>query len=397
MNIGIFTDTYYPNVNGVVRSIETLRENLEKLGHTVYIITNGKVDYEERNVHRIGTLPVEILEGYKIALPYSYKIFKSIKKLKLDIIHTHTEWSVGIFGRICATRLKIPYIHTFHTMYENYTHYMAKFKGERISKKLLKQIIKSHCNKTNGVIAPSLKAKNTLTEYGVKRTIYITPTGIDLNKFKAEISEEDILAEKEKLGIKPDDFVGLYLGRLAKEKNIEPIIQAVKSVDRDNFKFLIVGGGPERDNLENLARELKVSDKIIFAGEKDLNEVPLYYNIGDLFIQSSKTETQGLTIFETMAAGTPLLVRHDTNISNFFSDEVECAYYNEDYEIPLKILKLIDNRPLLESMKKNATEKIQEFSDEKFGMKVEGIYLRAVRKNEKKRKMKMRKYIIKLK
>jgi 1,2-diacylglycerol 3-alpha-glucosyltransferase len=257
MNIGIFTDTYYPNVNGVVRSIETLRENLENLGHTVYIITNGKVDYEEENVHRIGTLPLEILEGYKIALPYSYKIYKDIKRLKLDVIHTHTEWSVGVFGRICATRLKIPYVHTFHTMYENYTHYMAKFKTEKISKRVLKQIIRSHCNHTQGVIAPSLKAKLTLEEYGVKRTIHITPTGISLDKFRAEITDEAIAEEKARIGIAPDDFVGLYIGRLAKEKNIEPIIQAIGNVDSENFKFLVVGGGPERENLENLAKKIK--------------------------------------------------------------------------------------------------------------------------------------------
>lgn len=397
MNIGIFTDTYYPNVNGVVRSIETLRENLENLGHTVYIITNGKVDYEEKNVHRIGTLPLEILEGYKIALPYSYKIYKDIKKLKLDIIHTHTEWSVGVFGRICANRLKIPYVHTFHTMYENYTHYMAKFRGEKISKRVLKQIIRGHCNHTEGVIAPSLKAKLTLEDYGVKRTIHIAPTGIALDKFRANITPELIKAEKEKIGISENDFVGIYIGRLAKEKNIEPIIQAVKSIDVENFKFLVVGGGPEKENLELLAKELNIDDKVIFTGEKNLHDVPLYYNIGDLFIQSSKTETQGLTIFETMAAGTPLLVRYDTNISNFFTDEIECCYFNEDYEIPLKITKLINDRELLAKIKENASEKIEEFSSDKFAKNVEKVYKKAIKRCEKRKKLRKKRYIINLK
>jgi 1,2-diacylglycerol 3-alpha-glucosyltransferase len=392
MKIGIFTDTYFPNVNGVVRSIETLRENLEKRGHEVYIITTVKLDKKEDKVLRVSNLPIEVLEGYKVALPYSNRVFRAVKKLELDVIHTHTEWSIGAFARICSKRLGIPMVHTFHTMYENYLHYITKQRGQVISKQLMKSIVRGHSNSAKYVIAPSLKAKNTLENYKVRSNIEVVPTGIELGKFKQNIDKEIIERKKEELKIDKNEFVAMYLGRLAKEKNIEPIIKAVLNIKTSNFKLVIVGDGPERENLEKVVKENRLENKVIFTGQAPMEEVPMYYKMANLFIQASNTETQGLTIFEAMASGTPLLVRFDTNINNFFEDRVECVYFNEENEISDKINELIENKDLLNYIRKNALERIDEFSAEKFAENIEKIYEAAIKlkKSRNKKRIKLK-------
>ena len=192
MRIGIFTDTYLPDVNGVVTSVVTLKKALEKHGHEVFVVTNHddmlKTTFED-NVLRLPGLKLDFLYGYKLTNPIQIAAAKPIKAWNLDIIHVHQEFGVGIFGRSVARAFEIPLVSTYHTTYEDYTHYVNFFKSETIdtiSKKAVEGLSKAFTRKSDIVIAPSKKTKEMLEGYGVKNRIDVIPTGLDLERFEKE-------------------------------------------------------------------------------------------------------------------------------------------------------------------------------------------------------------------
>ena len=186
MNIGIFTDTFYPQVSGVGTSIATLRNQLERMGHTVYIFTTTDPKIEkkiyERNTFRFKSIPFVSFTDRRIAVRGLFQAYEVAKELNLDIIHTQTEFSMGLIGKFVAKNLKIPCLHTYHTMYEDYLHYVAK--GKILKPSHVKVMTKSFCSNMSGIVAPSERVLTTLRGYGVSEPISIIPTGVDLIRFE---------------------------------------------------------------------------------------------------------------------------------------------------------------------------------------------------------------------
>ena len=152
MKIGLFTDSYPPYINGVSTSVSNLRDALIKMGHEVYIVTVNnsaiKCDYdEEEKILRISGMPIGIYD-YRLSNIYPLSTIKIIRKWNLDIIHSHTEFGIGIFARILAKKFKIPLVHTYHTLYEDYTHYITHNHFDNLSKKIVKDLTKIYCVKT---------------------------------------------------------------------------------------------------------------------------------------------------------------------------------------------------------------------------------------------------------
>ncbi len=345
MNIGIFTDTYYPHVNGVATSIKMLEEQLRKRGHNVYIFTtsNPLVKEPNSNVFRLPSMPFVFLPTYRIAFFYSPKLLFKMKKFNLDIIHTQTEFSIGIFGKIASEFLKIPVVHTYHTMYEDYVHYIAK--GHLISPKMAQRFSRIFCNRAKIVIAPTQKTKDSLLNYGVKRPIEIVPTGITLEKFLKDADNNQISAIKNELHINQNDFVILFLGRVAKEKSIDVLISQMPDILNkiSNAKLLIVGDGPYVNVLKNLADELKVSNSIIFSGQVAWENINLYYKLADVFVTASTSETQGLTYIEAMASKIPVIAKNDGSIKNLIEDKKNGYVFDNPNELPNIIAKIKNN------------------------------------------------------
>lgn len=389
MNIGIFTDCYYPQINGVVTSTIILKEELEKRGHNVTIITvkvPGYVD-NEPGILRVPSIPFRKWKEFRIGLIYPYSIIKKIKDLNLDVIHTQTEFSVCLMARILAKRFRIPVIHTYHTMYEDYTHYVARTKiNRKIASKLSKVGSKLYLNECASIIAPSEKTKNALRRYGVTNMIDVIPTGIKLDNFKKGLyTEEQIKAKRLELGIKPDEKVIMFLGRIAEEKSIDVIIKQMPIVLNrlPNTKLLIVGDGPAKKNLEKLSAQLEMGNHIIFTGKVPWQETGLYYQCSDLFITASKTETQGLTILEAMAAGVPIVVRKDDNIKDVITDGVNGRVFESDLELGNVIVDCLENNILLKKLALNGFHTAYGMSAEYFGFKVEEVYNRSLKKGRK--------------
>ena len=378
MKIGLFTDTYYPQINGVATSVLMLKRNLEMRGHQVYVFTttDPKADSEEINVYRVPSIP--FISARRVGMFYNPRLSKIIKGLGLDVIHTHTEFSLGIFGRYMARELNIPFLHTYHTIYEDYTHYLGKLGVfDPIAKMAVRKISINFCNSADKVIVPTNKVEELLLSYNVKQDISVIPTGIELNKFyKSNFSFDEVQNLRENLGIREKEKVLLYIGRLAKEKNIEEILIAMKYYlkDKEDVKFLLIGDGPEKDILEEKAKELGIDKKTVFAGEKPWNDIGIYYQLGDVFVSASQSETQGLTYIEALASGVPVVAKADRCLDGVLQDDFNgYAFYNQD-----DFIKALDailyNNLKKESLSIEAVKSTEKFSAEHFANKVEELY-----------------------
>lgn len=379
MNIGLFTETYYPEINGVANSVYILKSELEEMGHTVYVFTTttpGAPEHEY-NVFRVPSIPCILITERRVGLFYQPKLASIIKKLNLDLIHTHTEFSLGIFGRIMARELKIPTVHTYHTIYEDYTHYVTHIKSlDKRAKAFVRVFTKICCNTVEQVVVPTEKVKELLLQYSVFKDISVIPTGVDLKKFNPKLyNPEDIAELKKSYGITPEDKILLYVGRISKEKNIAEIIHAMPEYmnKRPKVKFLVIGGGPEMEELQELVKKSELTEKIIFTGPKPWDQIGLYYQLGDAFVSASQSETQGLTYIEAMAAGVPVVAKKDKCLDDIlevgyngysFVNKEELIYGLE------KIFYAEDNI----SYGTNAINKMKKYSTEEFATNMENLY-----------------------
>ncbi|WFR56760.1 glycosyltransferase family 4 protein [Anaerocolumna sp. AGMB13025] len=379
MNIGLFTETYYPEINGVANSVYMLKNELEEIGHTVYVFTTttpGAPAFEH-NVFRVPSLPCVLITERRVGLFYQPKLASLIKKLNLDLIHTHTEFSLGIFGRIMAKELKLPMVHTYHTIYEDYTHYITHIKTlDKRAKAFVRIFTKICCNTVEQVIVPTEKVRELLLKYSVFKDISVVPTGVNLRKFNPELyKREEVLQLRKQFGIKAEDKVLLYLGRISKEKNISEIIEAMPDYmkTREQVKFLIVGGGPEMEHLKQMAADLKMQDKIIFTGPQPWDNIGLFYQLGDVFVSASQSETQGLTYIEAMAAGLPVVAKKDKCLE----DILVFGWNGYDFTDRNELIKGLDtiffsNNGI--TYGENAKLKMQKYSSEEFARNVERVY-----------------------
>lgn len=370
MKIGIFTDTYLPDVNGVVTSVVTLKKALEKHGHEVFIVTNHddllKTTFKD-NVLRLPGLKLDFLYGYKITNPIQIAAAKPIKEWNLDLIHVHQEFGVGIFGRSVAKAFEIPLVSTYHTMYEDYTHYVNFFNSETIdiiSRKAVEGLSRTFTKKSDIVIAPSKKTKEMLEGYGIKNRIEIVPTGLDLERFqKKNIPEADIEAVKAECGINAGQTVFIFVGRLAEEKSIDMIIDAFKLIKDRNLKakLIIVGEGPDRKLLQKQVNKLGLENYVCFTGLKNSDAVPAYYQASDAFISASTSETQGLTYIEALACGLGLFARKDEVLEGIVIEDKTGFFFNDKMELANKLEEFINDDNMKKDIYENAIEVSQKY------------------------------------
>ena len=321
MKIGFFTDTYFPQVSGVATSIKTLKNELEKHGHEVYIFTttDPNADKIEKDVIRMPSVPFVSFKDRRIVVRGMWYAYLVAKELELELIHTHTEFGAGILGKMVAKKLKIPLIHTYHTMYEDYLHYIAK--GKVIRQSHVRYLSRLFVNHTTGVVCPSERVIDTLRSYGVVAPLRVIPTGIDIEKFKRErITQKAIKEIRGSLNIKDDELMILSLSRISYEKNIQALVQGFPQVLKayPNARMVIVGKGPYLEELQELINELALEEFVQFTGEVDNEDVALYYKAADYFVSASTSETQGLTYTEAMASGTPCVIEGNAYLNRLF-------------------------------------------------------------------------------
>lgn len=382
MNVGIFTETYYPQINGVVTSIRALEKELNNQGHKVYIFTTTHPDASPApRVFRLPSMPFWSMPSHRVAFTFSPKVLKVIKDLNLDIIHTQTEFPMGLLGKTAAKFFNIPTVHTYHTMYEDYVHYILK--GYVVTPKMAKEFSKIFCNGAEAVIAPAQKVYDVLRDYGVTRDIEIIPTGIDLKPFKKSNVEDNLL--KSEYGLLNSKII-LSMGRLGKEKSTDVIINAMPELLKKlpNTKLLIVGDGPYRNFLEELVSKLNLNNSVVFAGQQPWKDVPKFYHMADVFVTASITETQGLTYSEAMAAEIPVVAKQDNCIKGILKDNINSRIFNNDIDLPNMLYEILIDKKNAVRLTKQAFEDVQSFSSENFGKNVAELYTKVIEAHKSK-------------
>ncbi|MFS1663194.1 glycosyltransferase family 4 protein [Streptococcus sp. zg-JUN1979] len=377
MRIGLFTDTYFPQVSGVATSIRTLKEELEKQGHDVYIFTSTDPEvkrYEDPTIIRLPSIPFVSFTDRRVVYRGLMSSYKIAKDYQLDIIHTQTEFSMGLLGKWIASALHIPVVHTYHTQYEDYVGYIAK--GRLIKPGMVKYIIRGFMSDLDGVICPSRIVLNLLEGYHVRIPKRIIPTGIAVeNYIREDISQADRHRLRSELGIAEDETMLMSLSRVSSEKNIQAIVKSLPSIlsKNDKVKLVIVGDGPYLETLKDLSHSLDLDEHIVFTGMIAHDKVAYYYKACDFFISASTSETQGLTYIESLASRRPIIAQSNPYLDDVIDHKMFGTLYEHEEDLADAVLDAIADTPAITDARYQ--KKLYAISAQHFARSVYSFYL----------------------
>jgi 1,2-diacylglycerol 3-alpha-glucosyltransferase len=300
LRLGYFTEIYRPVVNGVVASVEALAEGMRGRGHEVYCFAPQMPGYVEADgpVLRMPSLPLPTRTPYRLTLPFvSRRNLNGIIK-RLSLVHVHSPFVTGWMGMRFARRYGMPLVYTYHTQLEAYAHYVP---FERNATRLAASTLtRAFANQADAVVVPTPAMGARLRDLGVTARIEVVPSGIDVGAFGRGRRDN---ALRRRFGVEDGDRMLLYVGRLAKEKNVELLLRALAIARQGRLKLVLAGDGPHRSELERQTRVSGLAASVHFLGFVARDDLPDLYASADAFVMPSTTETQGLVLAEALAAG----------------------------------------------------------------------------------------------
>ncbi len=377
MNIAIFSDTYMPQMNGVAVSVNILFKELKSRGHNAFLFVPRIEGHEDKEpgIFRIPSWNFPFYRGHRFIYGFGY-VLSVVKQLKFELIHAQTPFGAGLISLYLAHKRNIPMIHTYHTSFSCYVHYVP-FLPRPVAIKLARLTSRKYCNACQKVISPSRQIKAMLLDYGINVPIEVLPTGVEIELFQQ--AQKGIIRARH--DIAPQAKILLFVGRLGKEKNIDFLIKAFKEikVDITDVYFIIVGDGPSRTDLEELSSRMDLSNRVIFAGAYPRNDAAQYIKDADLFIFASQTETQGLVLVEAMAGGLPVVALEGPGVLDVIKDgKTGFLCKNSMIEFKKKVIKLLQDDELRTEMSTFAREHASQFSRQVFVDKTVELYEKIV-------------------
>ncbi len=320
MRIAMLTNNYKPFVGGVPISIERLSKSLRSLGHEVYIFAPTYDNQcDEEFVIRYKSLKGKISGGVVLPNIFDMEIEKKFKALKFDIIHVHHPMLLGNIAQYLGKKYNIPVVYTYHTRYEEYLHFLKPFellesRGDKIGDKILNYSkekfvpnrIRNFVNRCDLVFAPTETMKEYLLRSGAESKVEILPTGLEDEYFNENKKGSREVRNKY---IRDNKYLFCTVSRLSKEKNLHFFIDGLlelKNKIGDCFNTVVIGDGPLKKELEERVQRLGLHNNVTFIGKVDNKKIKEYYGACDLFLFSSKSETQGIVLLEAMASKLPV-------------------------------------------------------------------------------------------
>jgi len=381
LRIAFFTNYYHPVVNGVVRSVASFREILTKQGHNVFIFAQSDNEYkdEEPFIFRYPSLSLPMQVDIPTVIPVSPFVDQLLPSLKLDIIHTHHPILLGQTAASKAADLNIPLVFTFHTQYWEYTHYVPLLQEaiQEFLKNAIHNWLKVFMRKCQHIVIPSESIKEILIrDYGLEDGYTVIPTGTDLKPFL----RADGKTLRQSQGWQ-DDKVIISIGRLGSEKNWETLLRAAAQVyaQLPNIKLVLIGDGPEKQNLEDLAVELGIAERVTFTGRLPFEDIPIYLKAADLFSFASVTETQGLVTIEAMAAGLPVVAVDGSGTHDIVDNGKEgFLVENDPNALASAVSELLCNPHQMKQFSANALKRARTFDLNRLGRKMVKVYEQAI-------------------
>lgn len=363
MRIAIFTETYLPQINGVVTHIKILKEGLEALGHTVLIVTadsKAHTHYLKDNVLHCPAHNLKRIYNLDLASPVSRTRLKYLREFRPDIIHVHNEFSIGLSGMAIAKILKVPLVYTLHTMYDDYIYYIAPKPLIPLTKKLSHRYFRMFPQNAAVVTGPSKKCQEYTYEIGSDKKVEVIPNPVELDAFAPQTSTPQQRAQiREQYHIPQDATVACFVGRLGREKSVDVLLRfwAQEMKPQDNMRLLIIGDGPEKEPLEQLAQQLGITDTVVFTGKVLHPDLPPYVHTCDIYVTASLSDTNSISMLEGMAGGLPVLQLYDELNANQVTDGVNGYMFRDAAEMGQRLRQIRDMEP--EELQKLKTSVIQ--------------------------------------
>ena len=377
MKILITTDWYSPAVNGVVTSVLNLRRELELRGHEVRVLTLSQDLHSsvQDGVTRIGSVAAGLVyPGVRLRTALAGRWVRELVEWGPDVVHSQCEFSTFFLARRIAEELNVPLIHTYHTVYEDYTHYFSP--SVRLGRRAVAALSRWVAARTDCMIAPTGKVRTLLQGYGVRTPVFVVPSGIDLRRFRRPPVPGCRASLLAALDIPRENLVLVSVGRLAAEKNLDELLRFRAAMGDQAVTLLLVGDGPYRAQLEREAADLGLrAPQVVFAGMVPPQQVAEWYQLGDLFVSASSSETQGLTYVEALAAGVPALCLADPCLSGVIRDGENGWQFRDFSDFMSKLETFRAHPELRRALSEQAAASARDYSAEEFARRVEGIYL----------------------
>lgn len=365
MRIALFAETYLPYINGVVTHVKILKEGLERLGHTVLVVTadaNVNTHFVLDNVLHCPATRVRKFYNYGVAVPYSQKRMRLVEQFKPDIIHIHQEFGVSLSGMMIAKQLRVPLVYTLHTMYDDYIYYVAPEMMADAAKQVSYKYFKFIAQNADALTGPSKKCEEYFRKIGITKPVNIIPNAAELEAFMQEnIPEEKKAAARAYFGLPEGKTSVCFVGRLGKEKSVDLLLDywAEAITEKDNLHLIIIGEGPVRQELIAQAKALGIENMVTFTGAIDHADIPPYLAVCDIYITASLSDTNSISMLEGMAAGLPVLQRLDPLNADQVREGVNGYLFNSPREMAEK-LRLVQAMPKeeLAALRKSVRESV---------------------------------------
>ena len=312
MKVAIFTDAYLPFTSGVVTHIRILKEELEKNGHEVLLVTENPDidDYKlENNILYCPSHEIKKLYGYGVTNPISFRRLNVIRDFNPDVMHIHTEFSMGMCGLWCARTLHKPIVYTLHTMYDDYTGYVFPKKLDKVGHYAAHKYFHIIASRADEIIGPSPKVGEFLKRCGVNKEIHVVSNIAKVDEPEAEKVQEIIASHN----LESAEAVLCFIGRMGKEKSIDVLMAYFqKALEKHpTLKLFIIGGGPEEESLRNLSKTLGIDDNVIFTGMIPNGDVKNYLAVSNIYATASTSEMNSVSMLEGLNSGLPVLQKLD--------------------------------------------------------------------------------------
>jgi 1,2-diacylglycerol 3-alpha-glucosyltransferase len=388
MHIANFTNTYLPVISGVVRSVRAFRDELTRQGNNVFIFAQEHGDFVDKDpfIFRYPSLNLPTGVDIPAAIPISPFVDRLLPSIKLDVIHTHHPFLLGQTAAAKAQELNLPLVFTFHTQYREYTHYVP-FPAEAVQnflKNAVDRWLQDFMRRCQHIIIPSESMREILVaQYGLKNNFTVIPTGIDLDSYHTADGER--IRKKRRWD---KDIVMISVGRLASEKNWDTLLRAAALVIQaiPHFRLVLIGDGPDRKDLEALAKELGIQRRVTFIGSRPFSEVPSYMKAANLFGFASITETQGLATLEAMAAGLPVVAVDASGTRDILNHGQQGYLVENNAEaLAAAVKKLLSNPERMKKFAHAAYKRAQSFNIENLTKSLLDVYEQAIYTKKKNR------------
>jgi 1,2-diacylglycerol 3-alpha-glucosyltransferase len=388
MHIAHYTNAYHPVISGVVRSVSTFRQAFTRLGHNVFVFAQEANGYEDKEpfIFRYPAINLPLAGDFPAVIPFSSSIDQILPSLKLDVIHTHHPVLLGQIAAHKASELNLPLVFTFHTQYREYSHYfpLPQEVVQSFVKGAIDNWLKDFMQKCQHIVVPTESMRQELANnYGLKNFVDVVPTGIDLDPYLRADGEEI----RSRRGW--DNFkVMISVGRLAPEKNWRVLLEASSIVmkDHSDLKTVLIGEGPDRDDLENYVRDLGIEERVEFLGRVPFEEIPSHLKAADFFGFASVSETQGLVSLEALASGLPVVAIDATGTRDVVEDGVVGLLTGPNPEdLASGIRRMLDDSDLVHRFRSNAIDRAASFDIMIQAQKLISVYEKAIEAKREKR------------